>query len=173
LSRGRFRTDGRTNDRTMAAVASVTWTHCSVLFEVTWDKTRCVRADATMRLCRRTRVRADAKKIFKNKNKNKLLLLLFLVVVAGLEGENFFSFFNFRFSVFNPQNPQNPQNPETPETPQTCRTPRTPRTPRAPRAKPREEEGFFGLVPLVTHASSIPLLGGLTPKFLSLSLHSL
>jgi hypothetical protein len=51
-----------------------------------------------------------------------------------------------RFSVFNPQDPQ---------------------------AKPREKEGFFGLVPLVTHPSSIPLLGGLTPKFLSLSLHSL
>jgi hypothetical protein len=31
--------DGRTDDRTMAAGASVTWTHCSVLFEVTWDKT--------------------------------------------------------------------------------------------------------------------------------------
>jgi hypothetical protein len=26
----------RTDDRTMAAGASVTWTHCSVLFEVTW-----------------------------------------------------------------------------------------------------------------------------------------
>jgi hypothetical protein len=39
LSRGRFRTDGRTDDRTMAAGASVTWTHCSVLFEVTWGKT--------------------------------------------------------------------------------------------------------------------------------------
>jgi hypothetical protein len=79
---------------------------------------------------------------------------------------NFFQFsiFNFRFSVFNPRNPQNPQNPQTPQTPQT---------PRAPRAKPREEEGFFGLVPLVTYPSSIPLLGGLTPKFLSLSLHSL
>jgi hypothetical protein len=63
--------------------------------------------------------------------------------------------YNFRFSVFNPQNPQ------------------TPRAPRASRAKPREEEGFFGLVPLVTHPSSIPLFGGLTPKFLSLSLHSL
>jgi hypothetical protein len=33
------RTDGRTDDRTMAAGASVTWTHCSVLFEVTWGKT--------------------------------------------------------------------------------------------------------------------------------------
>jgi hypothetical protein len=63
--------------------------------------------------------------------------------------------FGFRFSVFDPQNPQTPQ------------------APRALRAKPREEEGFFGLVPLVTHPSSIPLLGGLTPKFLSLSLHSL
>jgi hypothetical protein len=57
-----------------------------------------------------------------------------------------------RFSVFNPQDP---------------------RDPRDPPAKPWEEEGFFGLVPLVTHPSSIPLLGGLTPKFLSLSLHSL
>jgi hypothetical protein len=44
--------DGRTDDRTMAARASVTWTHCSVLFEVTWGKTArsartrtCVRAD--------------------------------------------------------------------------------------------------------------------------------
>jgi hypothetical protein len=36
---------GRTDDRTMAAGASVTWTHCSVLFEVTWGKTRRVRAD--------------------------------------------------------------------------------------------------------------------------------
>jgi hypothetical protein len=55
----------------------------------------------------------------------------------------------FQFSVFNPQ------------------------VPRALRAKPREEEGFFGLVPLVTHPSSILLLGGLTPKLLSLSFHSL
>jgi hypothetical protein len=38
--------DGQTDDRTMAAGASVTWTHCSILFEVTWGKTRCVRADA-------------------------------------------------------------------------------------------------------------------------------
>jgi hypothetical protein len=58
-------------------------------------------------------------------------------------------------SVFNPQDPQ------------------VPRASRASRAKPREEEGFFALVPLVTHPSSIPLLGGLTPKFLSLSFHSL
>jgi hypothetical protein len=39
LSRGHFQTDGRTDDPTMAAGASVTWTHCSVLFEVTWGKT--------------------------------------------------------------------------------------------------------------------------------------
>jgi hypothetical protein len=36
LSRGCFQTDGRTDNRTMAAGASVTWMHCSVLFEVTW-----------------------------------------------------------------------------------------------------------------------------------------
>jgi hypothetical protein len=80
-----------------------------------------------------------------------------LVVVAGWKrGEKI-----FRFSVFNSQDPQGPQ------------VLQVPRVPRAPQAKPREEEGFFGLVPLVTHPSSIPLLGGLTPKFLSLSLHSL
>jgi hypothetical protein len=43
------RTDERTDDQTMAAGASVTWTHCSVLFEVTKGKTRCDRADATIR----------------------------------------------------------------------------------------------------------------------------
>jgi hypothetical protein len=64
--------------------------------------------------------------------------------------------FDFRFSI--PQDPQDP---------------RDFHDPRAPRAKPREEEGFFGLVLLVTHPSSIPLLGCLTPKFLSLSFHSL
>jgi hypothetical protein len=40
---------GQTDGRTMAAGASVTWMHCSVFFKVTWYKTRCVRADATMR----------------------------------------------------------------------------------------------------------------------------
>jgi hypothetical protein len=50
--------------------------------------------------------------------------------------------------------------------------PQDSRASRASRAKPQEEEGFFSLVPLVTHPSSIPLLGGLTPKFLSLSFHS-
>jgi hypothetical protein len=79
-----------------------------------------------------------------------------LCLSAWKERKNLqFTIFGFRFSVFNPQ------------------TPPTPRAPRASRAKPREEEGFFGLIPLVTHPSSILLLGGLTPKFLSLSLHSL
>jgi hypothetical protein len=32
-------TDGRTDGWTMAARSSVTWTHCSVRYEVTWDKT--------------------------------------------------------------------------------------------------------------------------------------
>jgi hypothetical protein len=76
-----------------------------------------------------------------------------LVVVAGLEREKKFTIYNFRFSI--------PKIPKLPEL-SGLRG-----------AKPREEEGFFGLVPLVTHPSSIPLLGGLTPKFLSLSLHSL
>jgi hypothetical protein len=104
------------------------------------------------------------KKILKKKKKFKNLIF-FWVVVAGLEREKFFSIFNFQFSIFgfwfSVFSLQNPQNPQTPQTPQ------------ASRAKPREEEGFFGLVPLVTHPSSIPLLGGLNPKFLSLSLHSL
>jgi hypothetical protein len=30
---------GRTDDRMMAVGASMTWTHCSILFEVTWGKT--------------------------------------------------------------------------------------------------------------------------------------
>jgi hypothetical protein len=63
-----------------------------------------------------------------------------------------FTIYNFRFSI--------PKIPKLPEL-------------RGLHEKPREEEGFFGLVPLVTHPNSIPLLGGLTPKFLSLSLHSL
>jgi hypothetical protein len=48
-------TDRRTDGRTMAAGASVTWTHCSILFEVTWDKTLasartwCDRADMDVR----------------------------------------------------------------------------------------------------------------------------
>jgi hypothetical protein len=60
LSRGRFQTDGQTDGRTMAARASVTWTHCSVLFEVTWEKTRRVHADMSMRPHGRTRVCEDA-----------------------------------------------------------------------------------------------------------------
>jgi hypothetical protein len=44
----------------------VTWTHCSVLFEVTWGKTVRVRADAPMRPRGRECVRAmDAKGLHK------------------------------------------------------------------------------------------------------------
>jgi hypothetical protein len=208
LSRRCFRTNGRTNGRTMAAGASVTWTHCSVLFEVTWGKTVRVRADAPMRPRRHERVCADihmrphghrrvhADATMRPRGRAHLLPLslpplphplrtqstvradaglhprgrkiyfLFFIFYLKKFGtccwpgkrKNYnlqFTIYNLQFSVFNPQNPQ------------------TPRAPRASRAKPREEEGFFGLVPLVTHPSSIPLLGGLTPKFLSLSLHSL
>jgi hypothetical protein len=51
--------NGRTDGRTMAAGASVTWTHCSVCFEVIWGKTL---LSARMRTC----VRAmDAKGLHK------------------------------------------------------------------------------------------------------------
>jgi hypothetical protein len=52
-------TDGRTDGRMMAAGASVTGTHCSVLFGVTWDKTVRVHVDATMRPREYRSVRAD------------------------------------------------------------------------------------------------------------------
>jgi hypothetical protein len=44
----------------MAAGASVTWTHCSVLFEVTRDKTRSIRADTSASVWTLGCVRADA-----------------------------------------------------------------------------------------------------------------
>jgi hypothetical protein len=50
--------DGRTDDRTMAVGASVTWTHCSVLFEVTWGKTA---ASARMHHRSRGRMVASAR----------------------------------------------------------------------------------------------------------------
>jgi hypothetical protein len=100
-------------------------------------------------------VRADAKNKIKIKLNNLFIfkLINFFGSYCRLGKREFF--YNLQFSIFGPQNPQ------------------TPRAPRASRAKPREEEGFFDLVPLVTHPSSTPLFGGLTPKFLSLSLHSL
>ena len=55
----------------------------------------------------------------------------------------------------------NPQDPQVPQIPQASQI----------KLLEEEEEGFYGLVPLVP--SSIPPLGGLTPKFLSLSFHSL
>jgi hypothetical protein len=91
-------------------------------------------------------VRTDAARTLEKKILKKLFFIYFYFGSCLLEKRG------KKSSVFNLQDPQDP---------------------RAPRAKPREEEGFFGLVPLVTHPSSIPLLGGLTPKFLSLSFHSL
>jgi hypothetical protein len=52
------RTDGRTDDRTMAAGASVTWTHYSILFEVTWGKTA---ASARTHQCPHGREHASAR----------------------------------------------------------------------------------------------------------------
>jgi hypothetical protein len=94
------------------------------------------------------------RRLEKIKNKNKIL---FFGCCCRLEKRA------KNISVFGFQSPRSPSSPSQ----------RVPRALRASRAKPREEEGFFGLVPLVTHPSSIPLLGGLTPKFLSLSFHSL
>jgi hypothetical protein len=49
---------GRTDDRTMASRSSVTWMHCSVRYEVTWDK---ILASVRMRWRprRHVRVRTD------------------------------------------------------------------------------------------------------------------
>jgi hypothetical protein len=111
----------------MAAGASVTWTHCSVLFEVTWDKTRastrtgCVRTDAlasarthslpspspslpsTVPASARTRKKLKIKK-------NLFFIFLFLVVVAGLEREK-------KFTIFGFQSPKSPNSPNSPNSP--------------------------------------------------------
>jgi hypothetical protein len=57
--KGRVVTRTFSDGPTMAAGASVTWMHCSVLFEVTCGKTVRVRADATMRLRGHRPIRAD------------------------------------------------------------------------------------------------------------------
>jgi hypothetical protein len=72
----------------------------------------------------------------------------FLVVVAGLKREK--KKFGFRFSI-----------------------PKIPEIPELHGRSYKKKKVFFSLVLLLTHPSSIPLLGGLTPKFSSLSLHSL
>jgi hypothetical protein len=93
------------------------------------------------------RIRADPHRRVKKikKLKKKLILIFFVGSCCPLEKRG------KKCSVFNPRDPRDSQ---------------------ASWAKPREEEDFFGLVPLVTHPNSIPLLGGLIVKFLSLSLHS-
>jgi hypothetical protein len=114
----------------MAARASVTWTHFSVLSEVTWGKTRCVRADLGVRADASpspprpspplpspplpplppylpSAVRADAKKIKikikKNKNKNKNKKFTIFLVETNKQ----ISIFNFRFSI--PKLPKLPE----------------------------------------------------------------
>jgi hypothetical protein len=79
--------------------------------------------------------------------KNKLFIYLFLFIVAHWKREK-------KISVFGFQSPRSP-------------------SPASFVGEAARRRRVFGLVPLVTHPSSIPLLGGLTPKFLSLSLHSL
>jgi hypothetical protein len=163
--------DGRTDTRTMAAGSSMTWTHCSVRYEVTWNKKARVRADAPLHPRKHRPVYADevislspcphppsalrgravvSARTRRGRPKKIKIIFFFGCWLLEKRGK--------KCSVFNPQDP---------------RDPRVPRAARASWAKPREEEGFFGLVPLVTHPSSIPLLGGLTPKFLSLSFYSL
>jgi hypothetical protein len=64
---------------------------------------------------------------------------------------------------------------EKPIDPKTPRSQLTPR-PQDPglRGRSREKKkDFFGIVPPVTHPSGIPILGCLTPKFLSFFYHGL
>jgi hypothetical protein len=170
LSRGRF----RTNDRTMAAGASVTWTHWSVLFEVTWDKTRRVLAEALASARPQPSihtdmgVRANAKKNKKNK-KNYFFIFYFKIYFFGScrrlgKREKIynlqFTIYNFRVSGFGFQSPKSLNSPSSPNSPGFA-------------GEAARRRRFFRPSSLVTHPSSIPLLGALTPKFLSLSLHSL
>jgi hypothetical protein len=82
----------------------------------------------------------------------KKLKICFLFLVAGLKRKEK----NVRISVFGFQSPRFPRSPSS----------------AGFASEAARRRRFFGLVPLVTHPSSIPLLGGLTPKFLSLSFHS-
>jgi hypothetical protein len=76
----------------------------------------------------------------KNKNKKELFIFSFLVVAAILKTKK-------KISVFGFQSPSSPSSVGF-------------------AGKAARRRRFFGLVPLVTHPSSIPLLGCLTPKFL-------
>jgi hypothetical protein len=119
----------------MAAGASVTWTHCSVLFEVTWGKTRCIRADAHVRTDASpspplpspslppslpsplsllpSADRADAN--FFIFLKIILFYLIFFKLFFGsccrLGKKEFF--FNFQFSLFASQSPNSPNSPSS------------------------------------------------------------
>jgi hypothetical protein len=53
-------TDGWTDARTMAVGSSVTWTHCSIRYEVTWGKKARICEDTPLRPHGHERIRANA-----------------------------------------------------------------------------------------------------------------
>jgi hypothetical protein len=104
-------TDGRMDGRTMAAGASVTWTHCSVLIEVTWDKTltcartrTCVPADASALALTGSIQAMDAKGLHKGSSnipfslpssplhREATVCLVYFVVWAAIGGSFFWSY---------------------------------------------------------------------------------
>jgi hypothetical protein len=114
------RTDGQTGSRTMAAGASVTWTHCSVLFEITWNKTL---ASARTWASARTPLPPRPSPSLPSPSPSlpspspslpplPLSLPPLLVVVAGLEREK--KKFNFQFSIFGFQSPKSPKSLSSP-----------------------------------------------------------
>jgi hypothetical protein len=88
-------TDARMDARTMAVGSSVTWTHCSVRYEVTWGKKARVRVDAPS-------VRADEVISLPSPS---LCTQFFLVVGCWKREEK-----NVRFSI--PKIPKIPKFPE-------------------------------------------------------------
>jgi hypothetical protein len=113
-------------------------------------------------------VRANAKKNKKNK-KNYFFIFYFKIYFFGScrrlgKREKIynlqFTIYNFRVSGFGFQSPKSLNSPSSPNSPGFA-------------GEAARRRRFFRPSSLVTHPSSIPLLGALTPKFLSLSLHSL
>jgi hypothetical protein len=56
------RTNKQTDGRTMAIGSSMTWTHCSVRYEVTWGSNSRIRVDAPMGPRGRKCIRADGQR---------------------------------------------------------------------------------------------------------------
>jgi hypothetical protein len=170
------RTDRRTDDRTMAAGAPVTWRTVPTFLKLPGVKqgasarTRpCICADALASARTLRCVRADASQRPRGHGRPR-----------------------GRISLPSPLPPSVPSPSRSPSLPSVVRadaglrprrrekkkkkkriflkiifgfqSPKFPKSPKSPKS---------GLVPLVTHPSSIRLLGCLIPKFLSLSLHSL